>query len=200
MTGCATRQRARGRARLSVNSDGTIAEVDEARIASSRRHPVELREDGPLRLQPLRPVFLDEVHAVERFGQRARDANPFRGARRVSTNPWAARSSKRLPDQAGRRPRASRLGSERLTSQPDRAKMIAQERPMRPVPTIATLGIRSPLFLQHDSRAAKRKGTREDRQARETAAMPHIAGGEIGSVGPRYALARVSVMGTRLRG
>ena len=115
-----------------------MAEVEEARIASRRREPVELGEDRALRLDAS-PARSPARGRRRRAHRRATPPARTRAAAAAgsSTSPCGLQIVERLADQARRGGDASALGRPAAPSQPARANTMAQARPIRPAPTIA---------------------------------------------------------------
>ena len=124
-------------------------------------------------LDALRPVLLHEVGARHRLGQRRchRDHAPRRPPDRRRGRA-AASSSSACADEPrrGRERLGARVGQPHRPS-PPRAKTMAQERPMRPAPTMAAVGMSSPPLAYSALSAAAswpRRGTRERRTSKAT--------------------------------
>src|SRR3954462_776111 len=145
-TGGATRQRSRP-GRSSVNFEATIAEVEEARIASrgaAASSSAKIRRLSSTRSGPFSCTRSTPATASVSDGATETRAAAPAGA---STMPAAAGSSSPSRMRRGAASSASGLGSDRRTSQPTRAKTMAQERPMRPEPPMAAVGMISSSLL-----------------------------------------------------
>ena len=143
LTGCATRQRARP-FRFSVNRLATIADVDDARIASGAASASSSAKiarlassvSGTFSCTWLAPSSA----SATLFAARTRAADPFGS----STSPCCASSSSPSAIRPSALSATPSTASYIAACQPARANTMAQARPIRPDPMMATRGMVSP--------------------------------------------------------